>query len=47
MGERSFSRWAGGMFLKIQRIIILVVWDGVFRESKWVFLFLFFSFVIW
>jgi hypothetical protein len=42
MGERSFSRWAGGIFLKIRRIILLVVWDGVFGESKWVFFLVFF-----
>jgi hypothetical protein len=39
------GRWD---FLNFSSIILLVVWDGVFRESGWVFFFLFFfSFVIW
>jgi hypothetical protein len=41
-----FSRQEDGIFFNFQRIILLVVWDGVFGESGWVF-FVFFSFVIW
>jgi hypothetical protein len=44
MGERIFSRREGGIFLIFQRIILLVVWDGVFGESKWVFIFCLFFF---
>jgi hypothetical protein len=44
IGERSFSRWASGIFKKIQRIILLVVWDGVFGENKWVFIYCLFFF---
>jgi hypothetical protein len=39
------GRWD---FFYFPSIILLVVWDGVFRESGWVFFFFFFfSFVIW
>jgi hypothetical protein len=38
-----FSRQEGDIFLIFQRIILLVVWDGVFGESRWgVFFFCFF-----
>ncbi len=47
MGERSFSRWEGGIFLKNQRIILLVVWDGVLEKANGYLFFVFFSFVIW
>jgi hypothetical protein len=43
----SFLKERRGIFL-IQGINLLVVWDEVFGENKWVFLFFlfFFSFVI-
>jgi hypothetical protein len=37
-----FSREEGGIFLIFQGIILLVVWDGVFGESGWVFFSFFF-----
>jgi hypothetical protein len=43
-----FSRQEGGIFFIFQGIILLVVRDGVFGESRWVcFFWVFFSFVIW
>jgi hypothetical protein len=43
-----FRKQEGGIFLIFQGIILLVVWDGVFERSGWVFFItFFFSFVIW
>jgi hypothetical protein len=37
-----FSRQEDGIFFNFQRIILLVVWDGVFGKSGWVFFLSFF-----
>jgi hypothetical protein len=45
MKKFGFFSWhEGGIFKKFQGIILLVVWDGMFGERRWVF---FLSFVIW
>jgi hypothetical protein len=43
----SEGRKEGGIFFILQDIILLVVWDGVFGESKCVLFIIIISFVIW